>query len=188
MLAKTSAPGTSAAGHRTQAVAAFSSKSIAPSIAKITQSIVAAIAIATIATGVACSHTSSVRIQPDTVHVAPNLRPIAAIQVNAISAYLLFIPIPGVDLDRVINQMLVVAAKSMGADKVANVKFDIAPSGGVWKLREIIGWRSAKASGIAVQVTAPAPDPNQGLGPEPPVSPTPAGPAPAGAPGGPGSR
>ncbi len=114
-----------------------------------------------------CAHTSSVRIQPDTVYVGPNLRPIAAIQVNAISAYLLFIGIPGVDLDRVINQMLVVAAKTMGADKIANVEFDIAPSGGIWKLRELIGWRSGKASGIAVQITAPAPDPNQNLGPEP---------------------
>ncbi len=114
-----------------------------------------------------CSHTAAVRVQPDTVEVGPNMRPIAAIQANAISFYLVFIPIPGVSLDRVINQMLIVSAKSMGADKVANVQFDVAPSGGIWKLRELFGWRSGRASGIAVQVTAPALDPQADLGPEP---------------------
>jgi hypothetical protein len=57
-----------------------------------------------------CSHVSTVRLQEETIEVGPGLRPLAAVQANASSAYLLFIPIPGVDLDRVINRMLVVTA------------------------------------------------------------------------------
>lgn len=119
----------------------------------------------------ACSTVSTVRLQPEAVAAGPNLRPVAAIQANAISFYFLFIPIPGVDLDKAINQMLVVTAKSMGADKVANLQFDITPDGGVWALRKILGYRSAQASGIAVQVTAPAPDPGAEQGPEAPAEP-----------------
>jgi len=110
---------------------------------------------------------STVRLQEEAIEVGPGLRPLAAVQANAISAYFLFIPIPGVDLDRVINQMLVVTAKTIGADKIANLEFDVTPDGGVWALRKLIGWRSARASGIAVQVTAPAVDPDADQGPEP---------------------
>jgi hypothetical protein len=130
-----------------------------------------------------CSHVSTVRLQPETVEVAPGLRPIAAIQANATSFYLLFVPIPGnVDLDRAVNQMLVVAAKTMGADKVAQLEFEVTPDGGIWALRRLFGWRSAKAKGIAVQVSA-TPDPRADEGPEPagplPVSGEPTPPAPA---------
>ncbi len=115
----------------------------------------------------ACSAVSTVRVQPENVAVSPGLRPVAAIQVNATSAYFLFIPIPGgVDLDRVVNRMLIVTAKMMGADKVANLQFDFTPDSGIWTLRKLIGWRSAQASGIAVQVEAPA-DPDADRGPEP---------------------
>jgi hypothetical protein len=114
----------------------------------------------------ACSSVSTVRVQPENVAVGPGLRPIAAIQVNVTSAYLLFVPIPGgVQLDRVVNRMLIVAAKTMGADKVANLSFDITPDSGVWVLRKLIGWRSAQASGVAVQVEAPE-DPQADRGPE----------------------
>lgn len=102
--------------------------------------------------------------------MGPNLRPIAGIQADAISAQVLFVSVPGVDLDKVVNQMLVVAAKTMGADKVANLRFSITPDGGFWAWRKFLGWRSARASGVAVQVTAPAPDPNADEGPEPPGS------------------
>jgi hypothetical protein len=115
----------------------------------------------------ACSHLSSVRLQEETVEVGPGLRPLAALQANATSFYLLFIPVPGVDLDQVVNQMLVVAAKTMGADRIAQLQFEVTPDGGVWALRKLLGWRSARASGIAVQVTAPAADPNADQGPEP---------------------
>jgi hypothetical protein len=115
----------------------------------------------------ACSSISTVRVQPENVAVSPGLRPVAIIQANATSAYVLFIPIPGgVDLDRVVNRMLIVAAKTMGADKVANLQFDITPDSGIWSLRRLIGWRSAQASGIAVQVEAPE-DPDADAGPEP---------------------
>ena len=114
-----------------------------------------------------CSHTQTVRLQSDTIETGPGLRPIAGIQSNATSFYFLFVPVPGgVSLDRVVNQMLVVTAKNMGADKIANLHFEMTPSGGIWALRKLLGWRSALASGIAVQVTAPAADPRADEGPE----------------------
>ena len=125
-----------------------------------------------------CSNVTTVRLQEEAIEVGPGLRPLAAVQADATSAYLLFIPIPGVDLDQVINRMLVVTAKTIGADKIANLQFDVTPDGGVWALRKLIGWRSARASGIAVQVTAPAADPDADQGPEPGSEPEPAPPAP----------
>lgn len=123
----------------------------------------------------ACTSVSTVRLQPETVHVGEGLRPIAGIQSNATSVYFLFIPVAGrVTLDKVVNQMLIVTAKTMGADKVAEVHFDMTPDGGIWALRKLLGWRSAQATGIAVQVVAPAADPDADEGPEPaPVSPGP---------------
>lgn len=136
--------------------------------------LVAAIALA--AGAAACSSVSTVRVQPENVAAGPGLRPIAAIQVNATSAYVLFVPVPGkVDLDRVVNRMLIVAAKTMGADKVANLEFDVTPNTGIWTLRKLLGWRSARASGLAVQVEAAPADPAADEGPEPP--PPPAAPA-----------
>ena len=131
---------------------------------------------------VACSHVSTVRLHPDSVDVGENLRPIAGVQANASSFYLLFIPIPGVDLDKVVNEMLIATAKTMGADKIANLQFDVTPDGGWWALRKLLFYRSARASGIAVQVTGPAPDPNADQGPEqapPPPPPAVAPPTPA---------
>jgi len=126
----------------------------------------AAIVITTWVT--ACSSVSTVRVQPENVAAGSGLRPIAAIQVNVITAYILFIPIPGkVDLDRVVNRMLIVAAKTMGADKVANLQFDVTPDSGIWALRKFLFWRSARASGIAVQVEAAPADPAADEGPEP---------------------
>lgn len=116
----------------------------------------------------ACTSVSVARLSPDGVHAGAGVRPLAAIQANAISAYLLFIPMPGVDLDRAVNQLLIATAKAMGADKVSEVRFDVTPESGVWALRKLIGWRSATASGIAVQVTEPPPDPRADDGPEPP--------------------
>jgi hypothetical protein len=115
----------------------------------------------------ACSSVSTVRVQPETVHVGPHLRPIAVIHAQVTSAYLLFIPIPGhVDLDHVVNRMLIAAAKTLGADKVVDIQVDITPDDGVWILRKLLGWRSAEASGLAVVVedekepaAAPAPAP-----------------------------
>jgi hypothetical protein len=119
-----------------------------------------------------CSHVSTVRLQPDAIAVGPGLRPIAGIQANATSLYALFIPIPGVDLDKVINRMLIVTAKTIGADKIANLQFDIDPDGGIWALRKLAFYRSARASGIAVQVTGSAPDPKADQGPEPAMAPS----------------
>jgi hypothetical protein len=128
-------------------------------------------------TGAACSTISTVRLQPENVEVGPGMRPIAAIQANATSFYLLFIPIPGhVDLDRVVNRMLIVAAKTMGADKIVDLEFDVTPEGGVWVLRKFLGYVSAEAKGIAVQIDVPA-DVKQDQGPEP--APATAAPAPA---------
>jgi hypothetical protein len=104
-----------------------------------------------------CSSISTVRIQPESVYVGPNMRPIAVIHAQVTSAYVLFIPIPGnVDLDRVVNRMLLATAKALGADKVVNIKVDITPDTGVWALRKLLGYRSAEASGVAVLVEEPA--------------------------------
>jgi hypothetical protein len=127
----------------------------------------------------ACSSIEAVRLQPETVEVGPGLRPIAAIQANASTLYFLFIPIPGVSLDRVVNQLLVVRAKMMGADKVAQLQFDIDGCHGFWCFWKILGYREASASGIAVQVMAPPDDPAADQGPEAPATPPPP-PPPAG--------
>jgi hypothetical protein len=104
-----------------------------------------------------CSSISTVRIQPESVYIGPHLRPIAVVHAQVTSAYLLFIPIPGhVDLDRVVNRMLIAAAKTLGADKVVDIKVDITPDDGIWTLRKLLGWRSAEASGIAVVDEDPA--------------------------------
>ncbi len=134
-----------------------------------------------LAASAACSSISVVRVQSDNVYVGPNLRPIAVVQAQATTAYLLFLPLPGgVDLDRVVNRMLIVAAKTLGADKVANLQVDITPDGGVWTLRKILGWRSAQASGIAVVVDDPV-DGGAEQGPEPrPATPPATGTPPAG--------
>jgi len=103
-----------------------------------------------------CSTVSTVRLQPENVDVGPGMRPVAAIQANVTSFYLLFIPMPGgVDLDRAVNRMLIVTAKTMGADKIVNLQFDVTPDGGVWTLRRLFGYRSAEAKGIAVQIDNP---------------------------------
>jgi hypothetical protein len=116
----------------------------------------------------ACTSISTVRLQPENVEVGANLRPIAAIQADVISAYVAFVPLPGgVDLDRAVNRMLIVAAKTMGADKIVGLQFDVTPEHGVWVLRKALGWRSAHASGIAVQVVTPPPDTKADEGPEP---------------------
>lgn len=112
-----------------------------------------ALAAAVAASGAACSSISTVRVQPDNVYVGPHLRPIAIVHARVTSAYILFIAIPGhVDLDHVVNRMLIEAAKQLGADKVVDIKVDITPDGGVWTLRQLLGWRSAEASGVAVVV------------------------------------
>ena len=108
----------------------------------------------------ACSSISTVRVQPDSVHVGPGLRPIAIVHAQVTSAYFLFLAIPGkVNLDYVVNRMLLHAAKQLGADKVVDIKVDITPGDGIWTLRKLLGWRSAEASGIAVVVEDPAPAP-----------------------------
>ena len=101
----------------------------------------------------ACSSISTVRVQPESLYVGPHLRPIAIVHAQVTSAYVLWIAIPGhVDLDQVVNRMLVVAAKTLGADKVVDIKVDITPDDGIWTLRKVLGWRSAEASGVAVVV------------------------------------
>jgi hypothetical protein len=101
----------------------------------------------------ACSSITTVRVQPETVFVGPNLRPIAMIHAQVTSAYLLWIAIPGhVDLDYVVNRMLLATAKTLGADKVVDIHVDITPEDGIWTLRKMLGYRSASASGVAVMV------------------------------------
>ncbi|HEU0034722.1 MAG TPA: hypothetical protein VFQ53_29055 [Kofleriaceae bacterium] len=122
----------------------------------------------------ACSSVSTVRVQPEHVHVAPNLRPVAIIHAQVTRGYLMFIPFGGeVNLDRVVNRMLLATAKALGADKVVDIKVDITPDGGIWTLRKVIGWQSAEASGIAVMVEDTAPPPASSPAPVPPAKATP---------------
>jgi hypothetical protein len=101
----------------------------------------------------ACSSIATVRVQPESVYAGAHLRPIAVIHAQVTSAYLFWIPIPGhVDLDYIVNRMLLATAKTLGADKVVDIKVDITPENGIWTLRKLIGWRSAEASGVAVIV------------------------------------
>ena len=117
----------------------------------------------------ACSSISTVRIQPESVYAGPRLRPIAIVHAQVTSAYVLFIAIPGhVDLDHVVNRMLIAAAKTLGADKVVDIKVDITPDDGIWTLRKLLGWRTAEASGVAVVIED-----------EPPAAPPPPAAAPA---------
>ena len=108
---------------------------------------------AMLAAATACSSISTVRVQPETVYVGPHLRPLAVIHAQVTSAYFLWIPIPGhVDLDYILNRMLLATAKTLGADKVVDIKVDITPENGIWTLRKLIGYRSASASGVAVMI------------------------------------
>lgn len=116
----------------------------------------------------ACASVSTVRVQPENVAVGPGDEAVAVIQANATSAYVLFVPIPGrVDLDRVINRMLIVAAKTMGADRIVLLDVEVTPDTGIWTLRKLLGWRSAQATGVAVRVVAPPEDADADAGPEP---------------------
>jgi hypothetical protein len=125
-------------------------------------------AVAALVLGAACTSVTTVRLQPEAVQAGPGLRPLAAIQANASSMYVLFVPVAGeVSLDRVVNQLLIVRAKTLGADKIAQLELEITPDDGIWALRKLLGWRSARASGIAVQITDLPPDPDADLGPEP---------------------
>src|SRR5215831_608878 len=111
------------------------------------------VVIAATAAVAACSSVSTVRVQNESMYVGPHLRPIAVVHAQVTSAYVLFIAIPGhVDLDHVVNRMLIAAAKTLGADKVVDIKVDITPDDGIWTLRKLIGWRTAEASGVAVVV------------------------------------
>ena len=129
-----------------------------------------------VTSAVACSSISTVRVQPENVHVAKGLRPIAVVHAQVTSFELLFFEIPGhVSLDYVVNRMLIHAAKQMGADKVVDIKVDITPGDGIWSLRKLIGWRSAEASGVAVVVE----DEAASQPPAPAAASPPAAPAPA---------
>lgn len=120
----------------------------------------------------ACTSVHVARLTPETIDVGPGLRPVAAVQVSAASFYVLFVPLPGgVSLDRVVNRMLVVAAKTLGADRITQLRFHVDSCIGFWCFWKILGQQEAWASGIAVQVIAPPPDPDADDGPEAPAAP-----------------
>ena len=116
----------------------------------------------------ACTHVATTRLHGEAVHVGKGMRPIAAIQANATRFNVLFIPLGGdVNLDQAINRMMIVKAKTMGADKVVILNFDATPTG-FWSLRRLFWFTSSKATGIAVQMTELPLDPNENDGPETP--------------------
>ena len=118
------------------------------------------IALMAVVVVAACSSVSTVRVQPEHIYVGPNMRPIAVIHAQATRGYILFIPLGSpVNLDLVVNRMLLATAKALGADKVVNITVDITPDDGIWTVLKIAGWRSARASGVAVIVDEPAATP-----------------------------
>ena len=115
----------------------------------------------------ACASTSSTRLSPENHTSAPGTRPIAVVQANVTTFNLLFVKIPGdVSLDRVVNQMLVVEAKNLGADQVVLLDAHVDPESGIWFLWRLLGWQSAEAVGVAVTLDGPGPDPGRMDGPE----------------------
>ncbi len=110
------------------------------------------LAAAALAAGGACTSVSTARVTADDVYLGRGVEPLGAIQVDVTSAYLLFVPLPGVDLEDALRRELFARAELMGADKVADVQFHITPSGGIWALRRLLGWRTARATGIAVRI------------------------------------
>lgn len=108
----------------------------------------------------ACTSVEYVRIPPGSMKIA-GAEPIAAIQVSREGFYIFGIPIVECELDLVLNELLLDAARRVGADRVVDVHFDATPSTGVW-------WffthflpipPSARAWGIAVKEGAPANSP-----------------------------
>src|SRR4029079_6120421 len=84
-----------------------------------------------------CSSITTVRVPPESVYAGTRQRPISVNHAQVTSAYFLWIPIPGhVDLDYVVNRMLLATAKTLGADKVVDIKVDITPEHGLWTMRQ----------------------------------------------------
>jgi hypothetical protein len=123
------------------------------------------LAVAALAGG--CTSVEYVRIRPGTMRVSGG-EPIAAVQVSREGFYFLGIPFADCDLDTVLNQLLIDAARKVGADRVVDVRFDVTPSTGVW-------WffthflpipPSARAWGIAIKDgTPPGPPAAAGAAP-----------------------
>jgi hypothetical protein len=127
----------------------------------------AALAVAGALAAAACSSVSTVRLRPEDVDVGAGMRPIAGVQAEVTTFYLLYIPIPGdISLDRVVNRMLIVAAKTMGADKITGLSFAVeCPN---FCFAKLLGTVGARATGIAVQLSGPPADAAADDGPEAP--------------------
>lgn len=101
----------------------------------------------------ACSTVAVLRGPPDRVVVARGLRPVAVVRARVTTAYVLFLGIPGrASLEVAAHRLLTAAARDLGADDVVDVVVDVTPDTGLSALREVLGWRSARARGIAVVV------------------------------------
>jgi hypothetical protein len=100
---------------------------------------------------VGCSSVDVVRLQPDQLNVPKGMEPLAGIQATCLGFYLFTLGLPEADLDKAVNELLMKEAKKLGADKVIDLHFDATPSGGIWWLSKLLGFRSATAWGIAIR-------------------------------------
>ena len=108
-----------------------------------------------------CASVDVVRLQPDLLHTPKGTEPLAGIQTTCLGFYLFTVGIPEADLDKAVNELLFKEAKKLGADRIINLQFEGTPGSGIWWLTKLFGFRSARASGIAV-VAEPAADPGEG--------------------------
>lgn len=98
----------------------------------------------------ACASVDVVRLQPSLLQTPKGTEPLAGIQATCLGFYLLTLGIPEADLDKAINELLLKEAKKLGADRVINLRFEGTPAHGIWWLTKLLGFRYARASGIAV--------------------------------------
>jgi hypothetical protein len=117
-----------------------------------------------------CSSVDVVRLQPDQLRVPKGMEPLAGIQATCLGFYLFTLGLPEADLDKAVNELLMKEAKKLGADKVIDLHFDATPSGGIWWLSKLLGFRSATAWGIAIRAE---PGGDETAMPPPPLPATP---------------
>ena len=116
-----------------------------------------------------CASVDVVRLQPDLLHTPRGTEPLAGIQTTCLGFYLFTVGIPEADLDKAVNELLLKEAKKLGADRVVNLHFSGTPGSGIWWLTKLFGFRSARASGIAVMAEPAGDADDGGGGDKPPI-------------------
>jgi hypothetical protein len=114
-----------------------------------------------------CSSVDVVRLQPDLLEAPEGMEPLAGIQATCMGFYLFTLGIPYADMDKAVNDLLFKEAKKLGAERVVGLRFEGTPSGGIWFLTKLLGFRFATAYGIALVKEPGAGAKENGPGPPP---------------------